>query len=165
MRSHFNRIALLASCAMMVGGAAFSQTVQVFDEVPSIEQLRSIMVPESRAGASRSIVIQHPDLGTPTTVQRASTQVLPAPRPPVAKPAAFKTSAIVRSPRFSRSPPVEVLLTPPRGWYRPVSHSARVGEQTGQTKNRSNKAPSRASESMFGVLRFVLPWTLRSPQP
>lgn len=78
-RSRLNRIAIAASCAFMIGGAAFAQTVQVFDDAPSIEQLRSIMVPESRAGASRSIVIQRPDTGAPA-VQRASTQVLPAPR-------------------------------------------------------------------------------------
>ena len=35
-----------------------------------------------------------------------------------------------------------------------MRNSARVGEQTGQTKNRSNIAPSRASESMFGVLQI-----------
>lgn len=78
-RSRVNRIAIAAACAFMMGGAAFAQTVQVFDDAPSIEQLRSIMVPESRAGASRSIVIQRPDTGAPA-VQRASTQVLPAPR-------------------------------------------------------------------------------------
>jgi outer membrane protein OmpA-like peptidoglycan-associated protein len=62
-----------------------TQTVRVFDDVPSIEQLRSIMVPESQPGIGRSIVIQRPDAGTPSTqVQRVATQVLPAPRTPVA---------------------------------------------------------------------------------
>ena len=46
-----------------------------------------------------------------------------------------------------------------------MRNSARVGEQTGQTKKRSNIAPSRASESIFGVERLVLPLMLRSPQP
>ena len=41
-----------------------------------------------------------------------------------------------------------------------MRNSARVGEQTGCTKNRSKSAPSRASESMCGVRRLVLPWTL-----
>src|SRR5262249_32673960 len=49
--------------------------------------------------------------------------------------------------------------------HRPVRNSARVGEQTGCTKNRSKRAPSEASESMCGVRRLVLPLTLRSPQP
>jgi outer membrane protein OmpA-like peptidoglycan-associated protein len=43
------------------------------------------MIPESKPGAGRTIVIQRPDTGaTPeASVQRASTQVLPAPRTPV----------------------------------------------------------------------------------
>ncbi len=45
---------------MLSGSAASAQTVQMFDDAPSIEQLRSIMVPESQPGASRSIVIQRP---------------------------------------------------------------------------------------------------------
>jgi outer membrane protein OmpA-like peptidoglycan-associated protein len=84
--SRLNRIAFFASGAMLLAGApAFAQTVQVFDEAPSIEQLRSIMIPESKPGAGRTIVIQRPDTGaTPeASVQRASTQVLPAPRTPV----------------------------------------------------------------------------------
>jgi len=32
-----------------------------------------------------------------------------------------------------------------------------VGEQTGQTKNRSKIAPSRASESIFGMARLRFP--------
>src|SRR5207248_9890942 len=40
-----------------------------------------------------------------------------------------------------------------------------VGEQTGCTKNRSNIAPSLASESRCGVARFVFPLMPRSPHP
>jgi outer membrane protein OmpA-like peptidoglycan-associated protein len=85
-RSRLNRIALLASAAMLLAGApVFAQTVRVFDDAPSIEQLRSIMVPESQPGMSRSIVIQRPDTdGASAPVQRASTNVMPAPRTPVA---------------------------------------------------------------------------------
>jgi outer membrane protein OmpA-like peptidoglycan-associated protein len=85
-RSRLNRIALLASGAMLfAGAAALAQTVQVFDDAPSIEQLRSIMIPETQGGAGRTIVIQHPDTSAPNApVQRASTQVMPAPRTPVA---------------------------------------------------------------------------------
>ena len=38
-----------------------------------------------------------------------------------------------------------------------VQVQARVGAQTEQTKNLSNRAPSLAKESMFGVCRFLLP--------
>ena len=83
-RSRLNRTAIAAACAMILGGSAFGQTVQVFDDPPSIEQLRSIMMPEARGGASRSIVIQRPDTGAAAAgIQRASTEVLPAPRVPV----------------------------------------------------------------------------------
>jgi outer membrane protein OmpA-like peptidoglycan-associated protein len=81
--SRLNRIALVASGAMLLAAVpAFAQTVRMFDDAPSIEQLRSIMIPESQPGAGRSIVIQRPDAPS-GAVQRASTQVLPAPRTPV----------------------------------------------------------------------------------
>jgi outer membrane protein OmpA-like peptidoglycan-associated protein len=85
--SRFSRIAVLASGAMLLfGGAALAQPVTVFDDAPSIEQLRSIMIPESRPGASRSIVIQMPETATQSTaVQEVATQAAPAPRRPVAR--------------------------------------------------------------------------------
>jgi outer membrane protein OmpA-like peptidoglycan-associated protein len=83
-RSRLGRLAIIASGAMLLSGGAFAQTVQVFDDAPSLEQLRSIMIPESHPGTGRTIVIQRPDAGaTSSSVQRASTQVLPAPRTPV----------------------------------------------------------------------------------
>ena len=83
---HFGRIAIAASgIALMLSGAASAQTVQMFDDAPSVEQLRSIMVPESQFGASRSIVIQRPDSAAPAAnVQRVATQAMPAARAPAA---------------------------------------------------------------------------------
>ena len=63
---------------LLLGGSAMAQTVPVFDDAPTIEQLRSVMIPKSKPGPSRTIVIQRPD--NLSSVQRASTQVLPAPK-------------------------------------------------------------------------------------
>lgn len=80
-RFRVSRIAILASGMLLLGSAAFAQAVRVFDDAPSIEQLRSIMVPESGSSISRSIVIQRPDIATPSdAVQRVSTEAQPAPR-------------------------------------------------------------------------------------
>jgi outer membrane protein OmpA-like peptidoglycan-associated protein len=86
LHRHFGRIAIAASgIALMLGGAASAQTVQMFDDAPSVEQLRSIMVPESQPSVSRSIVIQRPDTGAPAAnVQRVATQVMPSARASVA---------------------------------------------------------------------------------
>jgi outer membrane protein OmpA-like peptidoglycan-associated protein len=81
-RPRFSRIAVLASAAVLLfAGAAAAQPIAVFDDAPTIEQLRSIMIPESVSGSSRSIVLQMPDAATsPPAVQRASTDAAPAPR-------------------------------------------------------------------------------------
>ena len=81
-RSRFHRIAIAASgIALMLGGPALAQTVPVFENAPSLEQLRSIMIPESRPGVGRTIVIQHPDTGAASSaVQRVAVQASPAPR-------------------------------------------------------------------------------------
>ncbi|HVV71695.1 MAG TPA: OmpA family protein, partial [Verrucomicrobiae bacterium] len=84
--SRLTRAALTASCiALSFGSASWAQTVQVFDEAPPIEVLRKIMVPESNGAATRSIVMQRPDVvPTHTAVQRVSTQTpiaKPVPRP------------------------------------------------------------------------------------
>lgn len=81
-RPRFSRIAVLASAAMLVlAGAAPAQPIAVFDDAPTLEQLRSIMIPESRPGANRSIVLQMPDaVSAPSAVQQASTQAVPTPR-------------------------------------------------------------------------------------
>jgi outer membrane protein OmpA-like peptidoglycan-associated protein len=91
-RSRFHRIAIAASgIALMLGGSALAQTVPVFDNAPSLEQLRSIMIPESQPGVGRTIVIQHPDTGAASSaVQRVAVQASPAPR---SQPAAASASA------------------------------------------------------------------------
>ena len=60
------RRAIASSCiALLLGNPALAQmapgqmapgqAVRVFDDAPSIEQLRSIMIPESRPGGGRTI--------------------------------------------------------------------------------------------------------------
>jgi outer membrane protein OmpA-like peptidoglycan-associated protein len=111
-RSRLGRIAVVASGAMLLlAGHAFAQTVQMFDDAPSLEQLRSIMIPESRPGLSRTIVIQRPDTtAMQTPVQTVSSQVTATPRPPVARanqPAPQPIQAAVSTPE---PPPI---MAPP----------------------------------------------------
>lgn len=99
--SRWGRIAVLASGAMLfLGGTGFAQTVQMFEDAPSVEQLRGIMVPESKAGASRTIVIQRPgQTGYQSAVQPASTAPAApaqaaAPAAPVAAPSVVAASSV-----------------------------------------------------------------------
>jgi OOP family OmpA-OmpF porin len=117
LRSRFNRIAFAASGAMLLAASpSFAQSVQIFDEAPSIEQLRSIMIPESHPGTSRSIVIQRPDGGAPmAAVQRASTKVSPAPRAPVAaadlqEPPAEQATASIAAPHPPKPAPATAAV-------------------------------------------------------
>ena len=93
-RSRLARAAVLASGAMLLlGGTALAQTVRVFDDAPSIEQLRRIMIPESVPGVGRTIVIQHPDMSAmPSPVQHATAR-LPAEPVPAAENPAYHTAA------------------------------------------------------------------------
>jgi outer membrane protein OmpA-like peptidoglycan-associated protein len=89
--SRCSRIAILASGAMLLlGGAALAQAVSVFDDAPTIEQLRSIMIPESHPGTSRSIVIQMPEAAPSPDVHQVATEAQSAPRRPAARPKAAR---------------------------------------------------------------------------
>jgi outer membrane protein OmpA-like peptidoglycan-associated protein len=63
LRHRLTGLAALASMqALMLGGTALAQGhVQIFEEPPPMALLRSIMVPESRPGLTRRIVITQPD--------------------------------------------------------------------------------------------------------
>jgi outer membrane protein OmpA-like peptidoglycan-associated protein len=91
--SRLGRIAVTAGTILLFASGIFAQQpVRTFDDAPSIEQLRSIMVPESRSGAGRTIVIQRPTTSTgPSPVQPASTATVgapPRPEPATMQPAA-----------------------------------------------------------------------------
>jgi len=65
-------------------------SVRIFEQAPSLEQLRNIMIPESRPGLSRAIVLQRTDAARPSLAQHAAAQ-LEAPAPmhaPMAAPMA-----------------------------------------------------------------------------
>jgi outer membrane protein OmpA-like peptidoglycan-associated protein len=99
-----SRIAF-AGAIWLAGAPAFAQTVQVFDDAPSIEQLRSIMIPESQPGTGRTIVIQRPDGEAPApAVQQASTAVRPAPRTPVTS-AELPEAGVVKAAVSTAAPP------------------------------------------------------------
>jgi outer membrane protein OmpA-like peptidoglycan-associated protein len=72
-----------ATTILLLARAASAQPVYIFDEAPSLEQLRSIVIPESRGGLSRSIVLQNSaSAALPSPVQRvASPPVAPVSRP------------------------------------------------------------------------------------
>ena len=87
------RLSLLACTAGLAGlafaGPAAAQTVRMFDEPPPLEVLRGIMVPESKPGASRRIVMPHVDMPADSSVQHAAARVpSPPPPAPAAPPAA-----------------------------------------------------------------------------
>ena len=76
MRRRHSLFAATTTALMLAASVASAQPVQIFDEAPPLELLRSIMIPESNGGTSRSIVIQKPDTSTrPSPVQRAATTV------------------------------------------------------------------------------------------
>ena len=82
------RLAIASGAMLVLGSGSFAQQpVRTFDDAPSIEQLRSIMVPESRSGAGRTIVIQRPTTSTgPSPVQPASTAPVASPVRPTPAP-------------------------------------------------------------------------------
>jgi outer membrane protein OmpA-like peptidoglycan-associated protein len=86
--ARLGRIGVTSGTILLVASGTFAQQpVRTFDDAPSIEQLRSIMIPESQAGASRTIVIQRPNTGTvPSPVQPAAATTAAMPPPSAVAP-------------------------------------------------------------------------------
>jgi outer membrane protein OmpA-like peptidoglycan-associated protein len=124
-RLYPSRIAVVAACvASMVGGAALAQPVQVFDQAPSLEQLRSIMIPESLPGAGRTIVIQRPDMPAPAAnVQRANAEVA-MPSAPPARAAERRPAAVEQA--VAETPPVAPARAKPAAPANPPSVGMRI---------------------------------------
>lgn len=101
-----HRLAGLATlAALLSAGAALAQgvpaaNVRIFEEPPPMELLRSIMVPESRAGLTRRIVLGAPEqpapLAAPTAEPERSAEAAPsAPAPRRTRPQGNASSAMV----------------------------------------------------------------------
>jgi outer membrane protein OmpA-like peptidoglycan-associated protein len=82
MRPDRRLAAALTLATLMTQGVAQAQPVQVFEYTPPLEQLRSILVPESTGAAARKIVLPRPDdLGAERPVQPAAAIAAPQPQP------------------------------------------------------------------------------------
>ncbi len=102
-----------AIIALAIGTALFTQPraraeVHVFDETPSLEQLRAILIPESQPGMARRIEIPRRDtLEGARLVQPAAAVTSPAaPAPPATKsePAPAEPPAAAPTPEHSAAP-------------------------------------------------------------
>jgi outer membrane protein OmpA-like peptidoglycan-associated protein len=108
-----SRTALVA-CAALAGLAALAapaaaQTVQMFDEAPPLEVLRSIMVPESHGGMTRRIVIPQANLSDPAMQPAAMSTPAPtsAPAPAASTPAVMRAPAAVAAPASAAPAPAK----------------------------------------------------------
>jgi outer membrane protein OmpA-like peptidoglycan-associated protein len=100
-------LAAATSVQALLLGTAGAQPVRIFEEAPPLELLRSIMIPESRPGLSRRIVINAPD--APSATQPISAMEPIASGPEIA---AATTQAPRRQPRPERGPAVAAARVP-----------------------------------------------------
>ncbi len=80
-RSLFGLATATSLQALLLGGTASAQPVQIFEAPPPLELLRSIIIPESRPGASRRIVLNAPGLPAMATPAAAVPAPSAAPEP------------------------------------------------------------------------------------
>ncbi len=101
--------------ALLMGGAGQAQTV-MFEEPPPLELLRSIMIPESRPGASRRIVLNAPAMPAPAEVHQIASPPEAAPAQPVARPRPERgpATAAARLPAPATDAPPAVNPAPAR---------------------------------------------------
>jgi outer membrane protein OmpA-like peptidoglycan-associated protein len=121
--------------ALLLAGPAHAQNVQMFDDAPSIETLRSILIPESKPGGlSRRIEIPRRDaVAAPSMVQPTSSEAgaataamspAPAETPAAAAPVTPPDPApAAQMPRPAASPKV-ALSAPKPAIARPVEKAA-----------------------------------------
>lgn len=154
-------IAALVSTLALGPGGAFAQSVRVFEYTPPIEQLRSILIPESTGGASRRIIIApQADLQAPSPVQQAAASAAPAPQ------AAANTDR-VESSGASTAPSNAGSPTPaPRPEAAPATPQIAVApaprhEATAPAPAKMAAAPQQQDEAK-GVVGFRINFALNS---
>jgi len=108
MRHHrLSRFALLAAAALpalLLAGTARAEDVRIFENAPSLEQLRSIMIPESNGALSRRIVLPHANTLPKSSVQPAAAQMPVAPAPVAPRPQPEPAAAQVADPAPAPAP-------------------------------------------------------------
>jgi OOP family OmpA-OmpF porin len=119
-RTRSYRLATAAlSGIILMSGAASAQTIRIFEDTPSVEQLRSIMIPESHGGTSRSIVLQRPDAMPRTNAVQASmvqpmepTAMMQAAQPVQSEVAPISPAPMHSAAMPARATPVAAKATP-----------------------------------------------------
>lgn len=159
-RPAISAVALVSSLTLGQS-AALAQTVHVFEYTPPIEQLRSILIPESIGGASRRIIIApQSDLQGPSPVQQAAASPAPAPQPaPADQPESSGASEVPSSPS-----PAETAQADPAPADIPAaapSHHAPVITHPQPAATATSAAPSQHEEAK-GVVGFRINFALNS---
>jgi len=152
LRHRFAGLAAAASLqALLLGGSAHAQTqpVRIFEAPPSLDLLRSIMVPESKPGLTRRIVITNPErpapLATPAAMVQPEIIAEPAPVAPA------------RQPRWQRQQPA---AEPDPG---PALASARIAAPPPAPAPVPAAAPAQAEPAAeAGIVGFRINFALDS---
>ena len=145
----YYRLAALAAAvsleALLLAGPALAQPVQVFEEAPSIEQLRKILIPESRGGASRKIELPRRDtIEGPRMVQ------------PAAAPATDPAPSAVPAP-MAPAPAAAPAAAPP-----PPKASVAAPAVAPPTVPSANAAAAPPETAEAGIVGFRINFTLNS---
>lgn len=147
LRHRFAGLAAAASLqALLLGGSAHAQTVRIFEAPPPLELLRSIMVPESKPGLTRRIVITNPEMPAPLATPAAAVQPESSADPAPAAP--------VRQPRWQQQPAAEPG---------PALASARIASPPAPAPAPTAEAPAAAEPvSEAGIVGFRINFALDS---
>ena len=145
-------LATLAAAAslqvLLPGGGALAQGVRMFEEAPPLEVLRSIIIPESRPGLSRRIVITNPD--------RPASSVMPA---------TAAAAEYVRAPDVAASP-APVRRPQPVVEPGPVMAAARAPVPAAipapPAKRAAMPAPKPRETAETGIVGFRINFALNS---